>query len=468
MRYFLIFLVLLTSCAERKEETVTYAILAKDKEHVLPLYLAQLEKQTWPKKQTYLYVRTNDNNDKTAEILKEWLARVGKQYRGIYYNDVSVNNEIRQFKQHEWNGQRLKILGKIRQDSIDWAKAKGSHYFVADCDNFIDANTVEEMVKTNLPMVAPLLRTADPRPYANYHAAIDENGYYAHADHYYDVLHRRVKGLIEMPVIHCTYLVRREVLDQMKYDDGSGRYEYVIFSDNARKQGITQYLDNRKMYGRITFAESAEELAAEPWIHEFQEPGKEAEIAFAEIYSKGIWAKNEKGKGTSGLGSTEENTRPYREFLEKFLKDREIQTVVDAGSGDWEFSQLIDWQGADYTGYDVVESVVRDVQEKFGNEHRRFVHANFLQADLPKADLFICKDVFQHLPTDDVLSFLPKLKNYKYALITNDIGSSNNWDTAAGGYRTLDMTKPPFNLAGQTVLRFRSGGVDKAVLLIHR
>ena len=33
------------------------------------------------------------------------------------------------------------------------------------------------------------------------------------------------------------------------------RHEYVVFSDSARKAGIPQYLDNRQIYGYITFGE---------------------------------------------------------------------------------------------------------------------------------------------------------------------------------------------------------------------
>lgn len=62
--------------------------------------------------------------------------------------------------------------------------------------------------------------------------------------------------------MHCTYLVRREVLDRVCYDDGSGRYEYVIFSDSLRKSGIPQYIDNRRIYGKLTFSDTAEDFAA--------------------------------------------------------------------------------------------------------------------------------------------------------------------------------------------------------------
>lgn len=254
---------------EKPIEYLTIAILAKDKAHTLPLYLSCLEQQTWPKNQTYLYVRTNNNNDETVAVLKNWVDRVGDLYAGVFFDSTDVAEQVQNYKQHEWNSERFKVLGKIRQDSVDWAHQHRSHYFVADCDNFLYPDTIEKMVEANLPIVAPLLRVEDHRFYSNYHAAIDQNGYFADSPFYYNILSRQIRGLIELPVVHCTYLIRHDVADKISYDDNSYRYEYVIFSDSARKQNIPQYLDNRKVYGRITFAENQEDFEKEPWLHEF-------------------------------------------------------------------------------------------------------------------------------------------------------------------------------------------------------
>jgi hypothetical protein len=244
-------------------EFVTIAILAKDKAHTLPLYLSCIENQTWPQSQTNLYIRTNNNNDNSAQVLRDWIDRVGNKYAKIYFDDKNVDEPIEQFKQHEWNCTRFKILGKIRQESIDWAYANNSHYFVADCDNFVCPDTIEQMLNTRLPIIAPMLCCISNTIYSNYHSAIDENGYWAQGQMYYSILDQKVRGLIEVPVIHCTYLIRHEVLNQLTYDDESYRYEYVIFSHSARKKNIPQYLDNRKIYGYITFAENSEEFAQE-------------------------------------------------------------------------------------------------------------------------------------------------------------------------------------------------------------
>ncbi len=263
---------------EKPIEYVTIAILAKDKAHTLPLYLSCLEQQTWPAEKSYLYIRTNNNNDNTVEILSNWVKKVGDRYAGVFFDSSDVEIPVQNYKQHEWNSERFKVLGKIRQDSLDWAREKQSHYFVADCDNFIYPDTIEKMVETNLPIVAPFLRASPPSLYSNFHAAIDENGYFANSPYYMAFLTGEIRGLIQQPVVHCTYLVRHEVADKITYDDESYRYEYVIFSDSARKHNIPQYLDNRKEYGWVTFAENSDDFATEPWIHEF-EAKKNPEIA---------------------------------------------------------------------------------------------------------------------------------------------------------------------------------------------
>ncbi|QBB71081.1 hypothetical protein ELE36_12365 [Pseudolysobacter antarcticus] len=247
-------------------DRITIAILAKDKAHTLPLYLWCIEQFDWPKDRLLIYIRTNNNNDATASILKTWIARVGAQYAAVYFDDSDVATPVQQYGQHEWNSERFRVLAEIRQASMTWAHANNSHYFVADCDNFIRSETLRAIERTGLPIVAPLLHSQTA--YSNYHAAIDANGYLAECELYYQLLRQEIRGLVELPVVHCTYLVRHEAIPALSYADGSNRYEYVIFSDSARRAGVPQYLDTRRSYGRITFAEREDQLAAEPWRHE--------------------------------------------------------------------------------------------------------------------------------------------------------------------------------------------------------
>ena len=161
---------------------------------------------------------------------------------------------------HEWNAVRFSVLGKIRQESLRKAQQHGcDFYFTADVDNFLRPFALRELVAINLPIVSPLLRHSDEFSfYSNYHADIDTNGYYRECDAYEMILRQSVVGVFELPVVHCTYLIRADVLPQLNYNDGTERHEYVIFSDSARKAGIPQYFDNRQIYGYLTLTEEPE------------------------------------------------------------------------------------------------------------------------------------------------------------------------------------------------------------------
>ncbi len=88
-----------------------------------------------------------------------------------------------------------------------------------------------------------------------YHAEVDAEGYYKECDQYHWILNRWIRGVLVVPVIHCTYLVRADIVNDLTYEDGSERHGYVVFSHRARKSGIVQYLDNRCVYGYITIDE---------------------------------------------------------------------------------------------------------------------------------------------------------------------------------------------------------------------
>jgi hypothetical protein len=171
---------------------------------------------------------------------------------------------VHQYGVHEWNETRFKVLGDIRQVSLQKAlDAACDFYFVADVDNFVRPNTLRELVALNLPIVGPLLRHEAPEnPYANFHQAIDANGYLVDSEEYYWLLNQRIRGVVEVKVIHCTYLIRRDCLPLLRYDDGSGRYEYVVFSASARAANMTHYLDTRQVYGFLTLDENAQACEA--------------------------------------------------------------------------------------------------------------------------------------------------------------------------------------------------------------
>jgi len=252
-------------------KNIVIAILAKDKENALPFYLKCIYNQSYNKKNIHLYIRTNDNTDNTNFILTEFIEKYGNEYASVYFNDTSISEKLKQYSNHEWNAYRFNILGKIRQDSIDYADKLNAHYFVADCDNFIIPTTIEELFKNkDVGVISPMLRTglnnkfySDNKFYSNYHYDVTENGYYKKNDKYFKILNNEITGLIRVCCVHCVYLIPYKFLSFVKYIDNSNRYEYVIFSDMLRKQNIPQYIDNTNKYGYLTFVENKEDFEAE-------------------------------------------------------------------------------------------------------------------------------------------------------------------------------------------------------------
>jgi len=172
---------------------------------------------------------------------------------------------------------------------------------------------------------------------------------------------------------------------------------------------------------------------------------------FEHIYAHNIW-----GSG-SGEGSFLIHARPYVTFLQRFLRERDIRSVVDFGCGDWQFSKAIDWGDIRYRGYDIVASVVLENRKRYQTRHITFHEIGGACDDLPPADLLIVKDVLQHWSDESVLAFLPVISRFRYALITNcvnPLGPTQNLPIEDAGFRYLDLRLPPFNIAAHEAFSF--------------
>jgi SAM-dependent methyltransferase len=193
---------------------------------------------------------------------------------------------------------------------------------------------------------------------------------------------------------------------------------------------------------------------------------------FDSIYEAGEWGRDGRNEGTSGSGSSVEGSEPYCRYLRGFLKEKNIKSVVDVGCGDWQISGLIDWEGISYVGYDASKLVIEKNLKSHRRPNIRFVHDNFVTADLPGADLLIVKDVLQHLSVRNIKLALEQFHKFKYVIAVNDVDpvtlSAPNVDVRDGGYRTLDIAAEPFNVDGEKVLTYQPDNWEtKQVFLIE-
>jgi glycosyltransferase involved in cell wall biosynthesis/tetratricopeptide (TPR) repeat protein len=325
---------------------VLLAILAKQKERPLPLFLRCIEALDYPKSAIFLYIRTNNNTDRTEEILREWIDRVGASYAGVEFDAAAVDQPVEQYPPHEWNTTRFRVLGHIRDISLRKTLDHGcDFYFTCDVDNFIRSCTLRELVALNFPIVAPFLRVTNPtHPYSNFFAKTNAAGFYVECDEYRWIVEGRIRGIFEVPVVHCTYLVRNDVIPHLHYLDGSNDWEFKVFCKSAREGGIPQYLDNRQVYGYLTW--DPESNAAKVNVG----GGPADQIGFAE-------AQLEKVDQSNGLNPAEtDQTEPPAE--------RELVAPGSDAS-----SQSSTWVPDEPTAG--TELMVRGLRERMGSELER-------------------------------------------------------------------------------------------------
>lgn len=172
---------------------------------------------------------------------------------------------------------------------------------------------------------------------------------------------------------------------------------------------------------------------------------------FTRIHALNIW------RCGSGEGSLPEHTKSYRRFLERFIRDRQIRSVVDYGCGDWQFSRLINWDGVRYLGLDIVDSLIEHHLQTYRKDNITFEVLARTPVEFPDAELIILKDVLQHWSHQSIRLFLLKIIRYKFALITNCVnpyGPTDNRDILDGDFRPLDLTRPPFSCEMAKVFQF--------------
>ena len=177
---------------------------------------------------------------------------------------------------------------------------------------------------------------------------------------------------------------------------------------------------------------------------------------FSEIYKKNFWSSDESG---SGEGSEIEYTEPLRNWLVKAIPRYQIEKIVDAPCGDFNWMRFVlPKVDVEYFGYDIVESVVSKNKEVYSGKNVYFGVANICKDELPKCDLLIVRDCLFHLSYKDINKFLDNITrvDYKYLLTTTHILDKDfvNKDIITGDYRLINLFVEPFNFKNETIIEF--------------
>ena len=162
----------------------------------------------------------------------------------------------------------------------------------------------------------------------------------------------------------------------------------------------------------------------------------------------------------SGPGSaTDHVVSPYISLVGKHASSKEFfgSVFVDLGCGDFSIGKQLLPVCSRYIGVDIVKPVIDTLQQEYGNATTHFMHLDIVGSELPRGDVCFVRQVFQHLSNAQILSVLPKLRQYQYVYITEHYPTDNpgitpNLNKAHGGdVRVYDnsgvyLDLPPFEL----------------------
>ncbi|MFM9880044.1 MAG: GlcNAc-transferase family protein, partial [Burkholderiaceae bacterium] len=173
----------------------------------------------------------------------------------------------------------------------------------------------------------------------------------------------------------------------------------------------------------------------------------DAKAVFTSIFSHNTWGDAE---SVSGAGSTQHATRHVRRELEGLFAEYRIRSLLDLPCGDFNWMQLVNLHGIDYTGGDVVEPLIARNTARYARPGVRFEVMDLLTSDLPQADLVLCRDCLLHLPFADITLALANIKRSgaRYLLTTSFTWRhmGPNLDIPLGHWRRLNLQQPPLTL----------------------
>ena len=170
---------------------------------------------------------------------------------------------------------------------------------------------------------------------------------------------------------------------------------------------------------------------------------------------KNFWGNAE---SVSGDGSTLAYTHNLRDQLTRFLRDFRVVSMFDAPCGDFNWMQAVDVPaGFDYLGGDIVDALIARSRDRHGRAGRRFVKFDIVADQFPDADLWFCRDCLFHLPQAAILAALRGFAGSRVGFLMTtthlNVSDFDNTDVSAGGFRLIDLYKPPYRLPREVLFR---------------
>lgn len=151
----------------------------------------------------------------------------------------------------------------------------------------------------------------------------------------------------------------------------------------------------------------------------------------------------------SGPGSLLENTDLLIENLNKFIREFNIKSIIDAPCGDFNYMSKVNLDNINYLGLDVSKNAINRCNAKNQKSNISFRVSDATNESLPYADLILIKDLFLHLSFEHIKKILDNVKSSgcKYfATSRYSHGNEINKDKSSSlTARSIEITTEPFN-----------------------
>jgi SAM-dependent methyltransferase len=186
--------------------------------------------------------------------------------------------------------------------------------------------------------------------------------------------------------------------------------------------------------------------------------GLSIETAFDRIYERRIWSTN--SDELSGGGSYGRAADIYVDIVATFIRDHDIQSILDIGCGDFNVGARIAPQVSSYYAFDVSAKIIDINKHRFGAmSNVEFRQANACVDPLVKTDLVTVRQVLQHLTNAQIEMILMNIERTqpRFVLITEhlaeqtstfcanvDLPGHSSYTRVAFG-SGVDVGQPPFS-----------------------
>jgi len=181
------------------------------------------------------------------------------------------------------------------------------------------------------------------------------------------------------------------------------------------------------------------------------------DAAFDEVYRRQMWKQ---GDSLSGPGSSGSWADEYAKIVRALISDKEVKSAIDVGCGDFSVGRLIAPSVQTLIAMDISKYIIDKNTSRYSEmTNVRFVAGNACTDTIPKADLILVRQVFQHLTNEQIECALRRLEasQSRYILIAEHITrpelmSAPNIDLPSHTVRTrvglksgVMISLPPFS-----------------------